>query len=265
VAPDAYAPTTSRSLAGTSGENGWYVSDVQVTLSASDNSGGSGVDHIEYKIDGGTWHTYADPLTVSGDGQHTVYYKAQDNAGNWESQKQVSIPIDAIAPTGSLTLNGDATSTPGVLVRVTLSASDATSGVHWMRLRDKDGAWSAWQFYASPVSWQLPALTGQSHTVEMQIKDAAGNVSATYEGAILLDIYPARPASSGYRLARSTWGMAPTAGQSAHHRLLGTLGQSSLIGELSSAGYRLWSGYWSGQGRAETARTVYLPLILRHR
>jgi hypothetical protein len=111
----------------------------------------------------------------------------------------------------------------------------------------------------------LPAVNGQAHTVEIQVEDVAGNVSAIYEDDILLDIYPARPASAGYRLARSTWGAAPEDGQSANYRLLGTAGQPSLIGQLSSPGYRLRSGYWSGQGRAGTARKVYLPLLLCNR
>jgi len=103
---DGTPPTTSHSLAGTSGAGGWYVSTVQVTLSASDSSGGSGVKLIQYKIDAGNWHTYSgSPFTVSGDGNHTVYYKAQDNAGNWESEKQVSFKIDVQAPSNPTSVN----------------------------------------------------------------------------------------------------------------------------------------------------------------
>jgi photosystem II stability/assembly factor-like uncharacterized protein len=99
VSGDSSAPTSSHSLAGTSGAGGWYLSAVRVTLSASDESGGSGVKRIRYKIDGGSWKTYGgSPFTVSGDGSHTVYYKAQDNAGNWEDENRVSFKIDLRAP-----------------------------------------------------------------------------------------------------------------------------------------------------------------------
>lgn len=258
--PDIIPPTTSYTLSGTAGENGWYRSSVQVTLTATDNSGGSGVKLIQYQIDGGSWQTYSSPFTVSGEGSHIVRYKAQDNAGNWESEKQVAIRIDATAPTGSLTLNNGATTTPGVLVQASPSASDATSGLYQMRLRDAGGSWSEWLAYATSTLWQLPAVTGQTYAVEIQFKDWAGNLSPIYSRSITLNIYPARPASSGYRLARSTWGAAPWDRQSANYRLRGTVGQPSMIGILSSANYRLRSGYWAFP---LFERKVYLPLVLR--
>lgn len=256
---DAIAPTTSFSLSGTSGENGWYRSSVQVTLSASDNSGGSGVQLVQYKVDDGSWTTYSSPFTVSGEDTHTVRYKAQDKAGNWESERQIAVRIDITSPTGSLAINNGAATAPGVLVQVSPSASDATSGVYQMRLRDAGGSWSSWQSYDCAF-WQLPAVTGSAHTVEIQFKDRAGNLSSVYNRSITLDIYPARPASSNYRLGRSTWGVAPWDRQSSNYRLRGTAGQPSMIGILSSANYRLKSGYWAFP---LLERKVYLPLVLR--
>ncbi len=258
--PDTTPPATTCSLSGTSGENDWYISNVQVTLNASD-SGGSGLKLTQYKIDDGSWQTYSGPFTVSGDDRHTIYYKAQDKAGNWEAEKRAYASIDTVAPTGSFTLNSDATTTPSVLVWANPSASDATSGLALMRLRDAGGEWSDWRSYASRALWQLPAVTGNSCTVETQFKDRAGHQSAVYQASILLDIYPDRPSSANYRLARSTWGAAPGDGQSANYRLQGTLGQPSMIGIMSSAHYRLSSGYWLEQG---WGYTVYLPLVLRN-
>jgi hypothetical protein len=261
---DTQSPTTVDSLSGTTGDSGWYRSSVQVTLSASDNSGGSGVDHIAYSLDGGAWQTYSGPVTVSGDGRHTITYRAQDNAGNLESEKQVTVPIDATAPTGAMALNGGAASAPGVLVQAVASAADATSGLHQMRLRNAGGTWGAWQAYDSHVLWQLPSLTGLSYTVEIQIRDAAGNVSPTYSDSILLDIYPDRLASAGYRLVRSTWGAAPKDAYATSYRLRGTAGQPSLIGDLRSSNYRLVSGYWSGLDKQEGRYRIYIPLIVRN-
>ncbi len=96
----------------------------------------------------------------------------------------------------------------------------------------------------------------------MQFRDRAGNTSAIYQDAIVLNIYPARPASTGYRLARSTWGAVGTDGQSTNYRLLGTLSQGSMIGQATSVNYRLWSGYWLSES---DNYTVYLPIVLRNR
>lgn len=80
---DNTPPTTTISLEGTQGSNGWYVSNVQVALTASD-SGGSGVKSTEYSFDGSTWITYTGPFTISEEGTKTVYYRSTDNAGNVE-------------------------------------------------------------------------------------------------------------------------------------------------------------------------------------
>lgn len=257
---DTTAPTTSASLSGTVGDNGWYRSSVQVTLSAADNAGGSGLKLTQYKIDDGTWRTYSGSFTVSGEGRHTVYYKAQDNAGNWEAEKQVAVKIDSTAPTGSLILAGGATSTPGVVVAISPSASDATSSVAQMRLRDAGGIWSDWRSYATRILWQLPGVTGNTYSVEVQYRDAAGNISGTYNDGIALNLYPNRPASAGYRLQRSTWGVVPWDRQSVNYRLAGTAGQVSLVGKLSSSSYGLTSGFWLG---TTPQLRVYLPLVLR--
>ena len=257
---DQSPPSTTPSLSGTSGDNGWYRSNVQVTLSASDNSGGSGVKLTQYKVDSGDWQTYSGPFTVSGDGVHAVWCRSQDNAGNWEVEHSITAKIDGTAPAGSLSLDGGATSTPGVLVRVDAPASDTTSGLWRMRLRDAGGAWEDWQPYRSVIHWKLPSVTGQTHGVEVQFKDYAGNESAVYQDTIRLDVYPARPSSAGYRLVKSTWGVAGWDHRSASYRVLGTAGQPSAVEVFTGAGYVLRSGYW---GLEYEGHAVHLPLVLR--
>ena len=62
---DGQAPTTTASVSGSSGANGWFTGNAQVTLTAADAL--SGVDKTHYTIDGGATQTYAGPFTVSGD------------------------------------------------------------------------------------------------------------------------------------------------------------------------------------------------------
>jgi hypothetical protein len=96
VAFENQAPVTVSALspAAPNGQDGWYVGPVTVTLSATDNPGGSGVDRTEYRIDGGDWTTYSGPFAVGSDGQHTVGYRSVDRVGNVEATKTVSFKVD---------------------------------------------------------------------------------------------------------------------------------------------------------------------------
>ena len=128
---DTTPPTTSISVVGTSGDNGWYVSDVDVTLAGVDEAGGSGVKSTEYSFDGTTWLGYAGPVTVSAEGVTTLYYRSTDNADNVEAAKSRTIKIDKTAPT----IGGATTTSPNAAgwfkgdVVVHFTASDAVSGV----------------------------------------------------------------------------------------------------------------------------------------
>ena len=55
---------------------------VQVTLAGADAAGGPGLDKLEYRLDGGNWTVYSGPVTISGNGQHTLEHRATDVAGN---------------------------------------------------------------------------------------------------------------------------------------------------------------------------------------
>ena len=90
------APVTTSVLspAAPNGQNGWYIGPVTVTLGATDNDGGSGVDKTEYRIDGGAWTVYSGPFAVGSDGGHTVGYRSTDVVGNVEAEKTVSFKVD---------------------------------------------------------------------------------------------------------------------------------------------------------------------------
>jgi len=243
--PDTTPPTTSSALSGTVGENGWYKSDVQVTLSAVDNSGGSGVSQTQYKIDSGTWQTYSVPFPVSTDGSHTVYYKSVDVAGNMEIEKSTPINIDSVAPTGSLVIQNGSAETYSTTVELNTQGNDSTSGIVVARFRDAGQVtWSIW--YAPNFTlWQLIGSHGQTASVEAQFKDYAGNVSVVYSDTIVINLYPARPSSSHYLLQSSTFGAAGMQVNSSQYILNGTAGQPTIIGHMESSNYKLDSGYWA--------------------
>jgi hypothetical protein len=130
---DTTPPTTTMSLSGTEGNNGWYTSAVDVTLTATDNEGGSGVKEIHYILDSGTETTVTGAsaiFTISTDASHSLEYWAVDNSNNVETpHNTATIKIDKTAPvfdtfvvpTGVLLNQPD--------VEVTWTAHDATSGL----------------------------------------------------------------------------------------------------------------------------------------
>ncbi|TLZ84126.1 MAG: hypothetical protein E6K03_03210, partial [Methanobacteriota archaeon] len=94
--PDTVPPVASASLSGTTGAANWFVSRVNVTLSATDDS--SGVAAIHFRTDGGAWQLYAKPVAVSAEGSHSIEYYATDLAGNNESSHTATFHIDTVAP-----------------------------------------------------------------------------------------------------------------------------------------------------------------------
>jgi glucose/arabinose dehydrogenase len=121
---DHTPPLTVARFAG--GE--WHQGQVPVELTATDGS--TGVERIEFKLDSGPWTRYTGIITVSGDGEHTLLYRAVDNVGNVEADKAATIKIDGTRPTLLVSgvangrIYGDSTD-----VVISWQASDATSGV----------------------------------------------------------------------------------------------------------------------------------------
>ncbi|MCW3845584.1 chitobiase/beta-hexosaminidase C-terminal domain-containing protein, partial [Micromonospora yasonensis] len=93
---DTTPPTVTASVTGEKDANGAYVRSATVTLTASDS--GSGVDRVEYSLDGQPYAVYTAPVTVNQPGQHTVSYRATDKAGNTSSAQQVSFTVVEPAP-----------------------------------------------------------------------------------------------------------------------------------------------------------------------
>jgi len=178
-------PTTIIDFSGTPGLNGWYISDVQVTLTATDEN--SGVTVTEYSFENVTWTTYTLPFNITEEGTATVYYRSTDIAGNIEPTQFRIVKIDKTAPSGSVIIsNGDAY-TSSTSVTLTLTYGDATSGVSQVRYSN-DGVWDTepWESPSTTKPWILTAGDG-TKTVYYQVRDNAGLVSPSYQDTIILD------------------------------------------------------------------------------
>ncbi|MBP9759969.1 MAG: hypothetical protein KBD24_01215 [Candidatus Pacebacteria bacterium] len=100
---DTVSPVTTLSTTGTGGPE-WFRSDIEVTLSATDDK--TGVASTTYSLDDGTtWLDYSAPFTITGEGQHTVLYRSTDKAGNTEDTKTATLYIDLTAPEARISAN----------------------------------------------------------------------------------------------------------------------------------------------------------------
>ncbi|MEU5893047.1 family 16 glycoside hydrolase [Streptomyces sp. NPDC047461] len=90
--PDTTPPVTGVTVEGTKNSAGAYVGNAKVTVSATDEHG-SGVDRIEYSIDGGPYIAYTTPVIVDRAGTHTLAYRATDKAGNTAAARTVTFTV----------------------------------------------------------------------------------------------------------------------------------------------------------------------------
>lgn len=126
---DTTPPTTLATLSGTTGLNDWYLSDVVVSLTATDNEGGSGVSQTKYSFDQTNWFSYTEPLTISAEGTTTLYYYSIDNSGNSESIKETLVKIDKTPPVVIINRPISGAYLLNQAVLADWSVSDATSGL----------------------------------------------------------------------------------------------------------------------------------------
>ncbi len=128
---DNAPPLTTATVTGTSGNNGWYVSDVGVSLIATDNC--AGVKEIHYSIDGAETVVTGSSasVTITTDGTHSFTYYAVDNAGNIETAHPLTINIDKTPPVLNVTVTPGLLWPPNhkmVLVTPSINVSDNLTG-----------------------------------------------------------------------------------------------------------------------------------------
>ena len=96
----AGSDTTAPTIAVIGSDAKWHNKPVTVTLTATDEPGGSGVALIEYSLSGGASWTIGTSVTIAapanhlGDGVHMILCRSIDNAGNQGADKSVVVKID---------------------------------------------------------------------------------------------------------------------------------------------------------------------------
>jgi len=188
AAPDTVLPTVSIS-SPTSGTV--MIGTKTVSATASDNVGVVGV---QFLLDGANLNAEdtTSPYSASwvttnaSDGAHVLSARVRDAAGNLGLAANVNVVVDNHPPTGSVVINGGAAFTNNRTATLTLSATDALTGVTQMRFSNTGSSYSTAEAYATTKSWTLATGAGLK-TVYVQYKDGAGNWSAGSTATITYD------------------------------------------------------------------------------
>ena len=185
---DTIPPVTTHSLdpPEPDGSNGWYVSDVKVTLNAKDYV--SGVKEIKYRVDGGPSQTiYGDygtfTLTQYDDGYEVdIEYWAIDNTGHEETPHNFfTIDMDQTNPTIDLTYYiFEGNPTDGWLICFTATANDLTSGTERVEFFLNGELQETVYSHGPTYEWDYRYYGNMSINIGADAYDCAGNMASDY-------------------------------------------------------------------------------------
>ena len=209
VVLDTTGPTVT-AFSINSGAAWTNVGTVSLALTGSDANYASSTFQMRFSNNGSSWSAWEaygatksgwdmTSSTYGGSTANTsakyVYVQLKDPLGNLGAGAYDTIGYDTVLPTiASVSLNSAAAYTNGATVTITLSASDATSGVSQMRFSNNASSWSAWEAYATTRSgWNMTSSTygGTSSNgykyVYVQVRDVVGNISSYSYDYIIYD------------------------------------------------------------------------------
>ncbi len=170
------------------GQNGWYVSEVDIRVNASDAI--SGLDSVAGRVgDGATWSSF--PVHIS-DGVFSVAARALDVAGNEAIVTEV-LRVDTTAPVSQITSHLDGDLARGNIL-ITGKLDDETSGPATGELSvDRGTTWQAvlmgtaetWSF-----TWNSTVIANGQYQVQVRGTDQAGNQAEPVSIGLIVDNGP---------------------------------------------------------------------------
>jgi len=119
-------PNTTVSLFGTIGDNGWYISDVQIEFQVNSTAL---LNETWYRLDNGNWTKYDQPINITTEGQTSIEFYSTDKAGNVEEVKNLTVKVDKTPPMITVTSPEAKSHALGESITVTFEALDRTSGL----------------------------------------------------------------------------------------------------------------------------------------
>ncbi|MBX3038600.1 MAG: hypothetical protein KF758_16940 [Anaerolineales bacterium] len=171
---DSTPPQIDLNLPAIDGENGWYISPVEVLAEANDLT--SGLEVLNGRMDpDSTWNSF--PLHLE-DGIHQVTAHAGDMAGN-EAFFSETIRIDTVSPIAQITSHSNGEVVQG-RVLLTGKHHDETSGIGGGEISTDGGVnWQA-VLINNETDWEYPWHSNEvpngEYSLLMRAIDQAGNI-----------------------------------------------------------------------------------------
>ncbi len=180
---DNAKPVSTHTLnpATPNGLNGWYVSDLTVTLDATDGTEDwqSGVKEIAYQIDSGPIKIISGAhgsFKIEDDGENIqVKYWAVDKVGNTETQHSFTVDMDQTKPTISMIYEATGNPMMGYTFTFTATATDDTSKMERVEFYFNDVLQETVTGSGPTYQWIIPYEPIPHATVKGIAYDIAGN------------------------------------------------------------------------------------------
>jgi hypothetical protein len=228
----------------TSAPGGWINASGTASATATDAT--SGVASTNYRVNGGAWQS-GTSVSIATEGTHAVDFRAIDNAGN-ERIRSETVRVDLTPPTVTAHpdpdgMNGWYTSNPVI----PLSANDALSGVLSGSLRYRINGAATWTTGSS-----LSIVEDGTHTVNLQVDDAAGNTGTdsfnvrvdTTPPELSIDVSSAVPVQNGWHVEPVTAGAVASDATSGidlvEYRVENAVASTARAGRFSPAPQSAW-------------------------
>ncbi len=165
---DTQAPT----IEITSPENNMITNSSSITIKWNGNDN-FGISYYEIKVDSNAWKNIGNGTSYTlklEDGQHTIYIKAVDKAGN-SQEASLKVTVDTQAPTIEISSPTQNYNTTNNYVVISWNGND-NIGIDHYEIKIDNGSWTNVEMQ---TSYNFTGLSVGHHTVYVKAFDKAGN------------------------------------------------------------------------------------------
>ena len=174
---DGTPPLTAVQNNGAQGENGWYITPITVSLTATDTT--SGIAATWWQLDGGQWLT-GTIFTITDDGPHEGVVYSVDHAGNVETIQQLALRVDRRLPLAAMLPLEEEVTSP--TFRAAWNGVDPSpgSGIATYDVQKREGiagSWTNWQGGVTGTDALFVGERGRFYHFRVRALDIAGHQS----------------------------------------------------------------------------------------